>query len=101
MRNDLTKSELKAVLIAGHLIKRDQLNYAGMTQSKNEILGDLDRDCQRAFGLGVYASKNTDHVIMGQLDQTRAFLTKLTQKMPDQKREQDHKLELLQIVLQV
>ena len=102
MKNDLTKRELKATLIAGHLVKRDQLSYAGMTDKRDDLLIELDAACQRTFGLGVYAAKGTgEHVIIGQLDQTRAFLSKLSQKLPDPNKEQDHKLELLKIVLQV
>merc|ERR1712106_1102241 len=88
MKNDLTK--------------REQLSYAGMTDKRDDLLIELNAACQRTFGLGVYSAKGTgEHVVMGQLDQTRAFLTKLSQKLPDPNKEQDHKLELLKIVLQV
>merc|ERR1712131_65073 len=94
---DLTKKELKSVLISGHIIKREQIkiNERG---NRDALIKEINDSCKRTFGMNLINSHG--HAFLSHSDSNKDFLRKLNEhvKRPE---DTDPKRDLLVIILQI
>jgi len=98
---ELSKRELRAVLLAGHITKKEQVRTnTGYLDSakKNALIDELKNDFLGKFGTTII--ENHGHVILSNTKHTTDFLGKLQEKISAPKT-QDPKKNILQIVLMI